>query len=202
MTLMLKLTKALFGFFFLIFSISQSSFPLERYKIDPEKSEINCLVGYLLNSKIEAKFLRFYGTITYDSGNDSDNSIQLFIDTASLKASSKKIEQFLRSARGLDAARYEEIEFLSETVKCDRLDCLISGTLSLHGKKRKIKFPFRLINQTSSGKNNLIAEGVWIINRKDYNVIWSKLLDRGGVIVRNRVSIPWRITAVSAGKLQ
>lgn len=201
MKLMLKLTKLLFVFFFLFFAISPPSFPLERYNIDSEKSEISCSVGYLLNSKIKAKFFRFHGTITYDPNNDCDNSIQLAIETASLKAYPKKIEQFLQSARGLDAAKYKEIEFLSETVKCDGLDCLISGVLNLHGQRRKIKFPFRLSNQSGSSSNNLVAEGVWIINRKDFKIIWSRLFDRGGVVVRNRVSIPWKITAVLAKNL-
>ena len=41
----------------------------------------------------------------------------------------------------------------------------------------------------------LDLNGSWTINRKDFNIIWNKLLDHGGIIVGDHFTVDWGIKA-------
>jgi polyisoprenoid-binding protein YceI len=69
----------------------------------------------------------------------------------------------------------------------------VKGTFEMHGIKRKMMFPFKVriaIDQTSK-RELLDLQGVWIINRKDFNIIWNKYLDQGGIVVGDLLTVAW-----------
>jgi len=41
----------------------------------------------------------------------------------------------------------------------------------------------------------ILTSGQWLINRKDFGITWNKLLDKGGIIVGNIITIDWKIVA-------
>ena len=48
---------------------------------------------------------------------------------------------------------------------------------------------------STSKRKLLIVKGSWQFNRKDFNIIWNHLLDRGGVLVGDYVTVDWGIRA-------
>ena len=59
-------------------------------------------------------------------------------------------------------------------------------------------FPFKviiIIDQRTKRKL-LDLKGTWIINRKDFNIIWNKYLDQGGIVVGDILTVDWGIKVV------
>ena len=75
--------------------------------------------------------------------------------------------------------------------------CRVDGTMLLHGLSRDGSFPF-IIEGPFEGQNHkkyLRASGKWMVNRKDFDVIWSKLFDKGGIIVGDQIVVDWMVVA-------
>ena len=69
----------------------------------------------------------------------------------------------------------------------------IRGILDLHGVRKEISFPFSVEGPVKNkhGQTLIRARGRWLINRKDFGVVWHKQWDKGGVIVGDMVKIDW-----------
>ena len=64
----------------------------------------------------------------------------------------------------------------------------VQGVLEMHGVKRRMIFPFK--------REGLDIKGSWNINRKDFNIIWSKTLDHGGVLVGDIFTVDWGLRLI------
>jgi hypothetical protein len=65
----------------------------------------------------------------------------------------------------------------------------------MHGIKRKMIFPFKvgiIVDQKAEPKL-LDLQGSWNIDRKDFNIIWNKYLDHGGILVSDIFTVNWGI---------
>ena len=46
---------------------------------------------------------------------------------------------------------------------------------------------------SSKNADTIQLSGVWNIDRKDFGIVWSRVLDKGGVIVGNIITVEWNI---------
>ncbi len=168
------------------------------YKIDPSRSNLHGSIHYTVLGKYEAQFQEFGGTISFDPKDLPNSSVQLSIKVASLKSRFARLDRAVISKRLLDARQYPWITFTGRSITRVGDHFQITGEVSLHGIKRELTFPFQLQGPWKDQKGNalLTAQGTWIIRRKDFQVIWNKLLDQGGVIVGDHVTVDWKVTAV------
>lgn len=68
----------------------------------------------------------------------------------------------------------------------------VNGVIDLHGVKKEIASVFTLkVNPDSS----LFLKGQWVLRRKDFGITWNKVLDHGGVVVGDHVTVDWEILA-------
>ncbi len=67
----------------------------------------------------------------------------------------------------------------------------------MHGIKRRMIFPFKVKMMVDRDTHWKLfdLQGRWNINRKDFNIIWNKYLDRGGVLVSDIFTVNWGIRA-------
>ena len=65
----------------------------------------------------------------------------------------------------------------------------------MHGIQKILTFSFRAVITKDSGtqQKNMNINGSWLINRKDFKIIWNKLLDHGGVLVSDYFTVNWEI---------
>ena len=169
----------------------------EVYVIQPKQSTIEGSIRYTVIGKYRARFTDFGGTITYDRGQWDRSSVTLRIKTKSLRSQYPTLDGIVLSKRLLDAGRFPEIFFQSHSVKRRAERYWVEGTLDFHGEKKTLAFPFRLEEPRADqhGALTLRAQGRWIIRRKDFEVIWSKILDHGGIIVGDHIVVDWEIFA-------
>lgn len=175
--------------------------PLERrgetaYFFNQKESKIDGSIHYAVVGNYEAVFEKFSGNI-YFSPQEKSGTVRLEIDVRTIKSAFTKLDDIVRSRQILDAGRYPYCVFTGDFQQDAQGTYQVKGELTLHGVTRPIEFPFAIEGpaQTEDGLEFVTARGKWIINRKEFGIIWNKLLDRAGVIVGNHMTVDWTVRA-------
>lgn len=180
----------LYGIVFLLAgSLCQAD---EKFIFDPHQSNIQGSIHYSVIGVYKARFLEFQGEARVDQKTGQVSSVLLKIKVDSLRSRFPKLDRIITSKRLLDAKQSPEIIFQSQSIQKRGESYTVTGIVDMHGIKRTIVFPFEL-NYLDA--NTLVAQGKWLINRKDFDIIWHKILDRGGIIVGNQITVDWKLTA-------
>ena len=185
--------KILLGIVLIHFFSPRISMGEEKFVVEPKFSSIRCSVKYVVVPRINADIKDFSGIIAFDPKKVDKSSVVLKIKTASIDTKKPSWNRFIRSRRLLDASKYPEIVFQSQSVKYKKGQYFVKGILNMHGVSREIIFPFTIEGPVSNknGQRLIRAKGEWLINRKDFNVIWHKTWDKGGMIIGDIVKIDW-----------
>lgn len=85
--------------------------------------------------------------------------------------------------------------FTSQRIIKDTNDWKVVGFLEMHGVKSEVVFPFqvKILPNSTALESIFDLSGHWEIKRKDFNIIWNKLLDHGGVLVGDYINVDWSI---------
>lgn len=162
-----------------------------------DNSAINGSIGYTLVGKYQAAFGQFEGEIRFNDKSEAIESVVLKINASSIQSKHPSLDRIVKSQRILDVQSFPGIIFESTDIVSDAAGChRATGNLTLHGVTRTISFPFSFeILRPEGAAGQLQASGTWVIPRKEYGIIWNKILDKGGIIVGNHITVDWRILA-------
>ena len=167
------------------------------YTVDPKRSFVEVSVHYAVIPTLRGRFTDFQGTIHFDPRRTQDNSVKMSIKTKSIATGNKIWDRIIRSRRLLNHQKYPMMTFQSRSVEKVKDGYSVIGTVNLHGVTKEIKFPFHVVKRGKlSNQEYLIAQGLWVLNRKDFEIIWNSTLDRGGVVVGDEVRVDWKIFAL------
>lgn len=172
------------------------------YAIDPNQSTIGFAVKHMVISTVYGKFTDYGGTIFLDEADLTKSSVKITIRAGSINTEVPKRDNDLRSANFLDASKYPDITFYSHRVWRQEDKYLLSGELSMHGVTKKVTIPFKYNGKTKDlmGNSRVAVEGSLTIDRRDWGITYSKVLDDGGLVAGNDVKITLDIEAVKKQK--
>jgi len=187
------------AFLFLLILTSMgisSSHASEILTFGPKETRIDGSIPYSVIGKYKAQFKSFKGTIILDNAS-MIQSVGLEIEVNSITSNCPWCDKIVRSRKLLNTAKYPEIIFKSRKIIHDEEGFKVKGILEMHGIRKVMNFPFKfeIIYDRKSHENLLEVHGSWVINRKDFNIIWNKLLDRGGLLVGDEMTVKWGIQA-------
>ena len=191
-----KLTRLAGAIIFFIACIVNSTllYADRIYAVDAKQSVIQGAVKYAVIGTYRARFTDCSGTVYFDRRHVQKSSVILTIQIASIQSRFAVLDKIARSQRVLNAVLYPEAHFQSTRIEKQGKGYRATGILTLHGVKREITFPCHL--ELSSQNKILTAHGRWVIRRKGFNIIWDKMLDRGGLVIGDDVVLNWKIVAV------
>jgi polyisoprenoid-binding protein YceI len=175
----------------------------EKYIIDPDLSSVKGYVKYTVVGKYRAQFEDYSGVFIFDPNDLKDSSVTLKINTRSIKSSYAHLDDIVRSKQILNAEQFPETIFQSKAIRKGEKEneYIVTGDLTLHGVTREIAFPFTVeLSADNPDNQHVKASGVWIINRKDFGIIWNALLDKGGILVGNHLTVDWKIVGLKGAK--
>jgi len=116
------------------------------YTLDPAHTQVQVSWNHLQYSNPEAGFDDVSGTLMWDTDDITRSSVDVTIAVNSVHSHVAVLDEKLKSAEFLDAARYPKLRFVSTRV--ERLDksghLRISGNLSMHGITRPISLDAHL----------------------------------------------------------
>jgi polyisoprenoid-binding protein YceI len=172
----------------------------DSWQIDPVHTSIGFSVRHMTISSVKGQFDKFAGTITVKGKDPASASIDVTIDTASVNTQSKDRDADLKSANFLDVAKYPTMTFKSkkvETVGGGKYK--VVGDLTLHGVTRPVTLAVDVPGPPIKdpwGNERAGASVTAKISRKAFGLTWNKLIEAGGAVVGDEVSISIDVEAV------
>ena len=165
----------------------------ETYQIDPDHSSFQFTVRHLSVSNVKGDFGKLKGVVTLDDKNITDLKVDLSIDAASANTGHAKRDEHLRGEDFFYAAKYPTITFVSKrVVKADQNRINVIGDLTIRGVSKEITVdvegPTPEVKDPWGGFRRG-ATGTSKINRKDFGIVWNRVLDSGGYVVGDEVGI-------------
>jgi polyisoprenoid-binding protein YceI len=169
-----------------------------QYDIDPVHSFIEFSVRHLGVSNVKGRFTKFSGTIWYNESDVTQSSATAVIEVASIDTAVPQRDEHLRSPDFFDAAKYPQIRFQSTSIRREGDKYIVKGNFEMHGVTKEIEIeatPPAKVKDPWGGER-IAFEAHTTVNRQDFGISFSKLLDNGALFVGNDVKIELNIEAV------
>lgn len=161
------------------------------WTIDPSHSQVGFSIRHFF-SKVPGSFTKYSGTIVYDAEKPAASTVKAEIVTASINTNNEKRDGHLRSEDFFFAEKYPTITFESTKVTpVGDGKLMVEGNLTMRGvtKPASLDVTFLGAGPTSAGEQRAGFEAVTKVNRKDFNILWNKVLDHGGSMLGDDVEI-------------
>jgi polyisoprenoid-binding protein YceI len=160
------------------------------YVLDTNHSTIGFSVAIFGMSEVTGKFSDFTGRIVVPDEQDlTKATVDIVIKTASIDTGVEDRDKHLRTADFFDAPSHPEITFKSKKVQKMGTNWAVTGDFTMRGVSKELTIPFQL-----TGHDKTIgARTSFPLNRKDYGVSWSRVMDDGSVFVADQVTVEIRL---------
>lgn len=172
----------------------------DTYAVDKGHSEVSFQIAHLGLSKVRGRFKDFDGTIRVDPAKPETSSVEFSVKTASIDTDNEKRDEDLKTGAGLlDVEKYPSMTFKSSKIVTKGKDHYdVTGTLTLHGVSKEVTLPVAVIGPIKDpwGNQRVSFETNTTLNRKDYGISYHKVLDTGGLVVGDDISISITLEAV------
>lgn len=163
------------------------------WSIDPDHSNVGFKVKHLMVSNVKGNFEKFAGVVDINDKDVTKSRVDVSIDTSSINTNVQKRDEHLRSADFFDVSKYPTMTFVSKKVaKAGKDKLKVTGDLTLHGVTREVVLDVEGPTRESKDPWGNIRKGASAatkINRKDFGLVWNKVLETGGVAVGEDVTI-------------
>ena len=162
------------------------------WTIDGSHTNATFSVRHLMISNVRGEFQKVSGTVTYDPAKPEATSVKAEIDVASISTREPQRDAHLRSADFFDAENFPTITFESTAFRRGDKNLELVGKLTIRGTTREVVLAVDgpTAEQTDPwGNVRLGASATTKIKRSDFNMTWNTVLEAGGVVVGDEISI-------------
>jgi polyisoprenoid-binding protein YceI len=165
----------------------------ETWRIDPSHSSAQFTVRHMMISKVRGQFGGVKGTVVYDPKDPTASIVEATIDASTVNTGQAKRDSDLRSAEFFDVKRYPEIKFKSKSVEIAGPGQLkVTGDLTIGTTTRPVVLdvegPTPPVRDTQ-GREKVGVSGTTKISRKEFGILYNPVMESGGVVVSDEVSI-------------
>ncbi|MBL8241240.1 MAG: polyisoprenoid-binding protein [Bryobacterales bacterium] len=180
-----------------LFLLSVAAFSAD-YTIDAAHSSATFGVRHMVVSTVRGSFSKVAGKVTYDPKNLAASKVEATVDVTTINTNEPKRDEHLKSPDFFDAAKYPAMSFRSTkwTQAGGRLK--IAGDLTLHGITKPVVLDADAPAPEVKGMGGGMVIGTSAttkISRKEFGLTWNRLLETGGAVVGDEVTITLDIEA-------
>ena len=169
----------------------------DTYEIDPVHSRVGFKIRHLVISNVLGSFGDFEGTIEYNPKAVEKSSTKAEIKVASITTANGKRDDHLRGDDFFSAQKFPAMKFVSKKVTSKNADSFdVVGDLTIRDITKPVTLAVTYggsVNFAGDEKAGFLATTT--INRKDFGLIWNKVLEAGGVAVGETVQIEIELEA-------
>ncbi len=171
---------------------------MSQWNVDKDHTTLGFEVVHMVVSKTQGKFTEYSGTVEMDADKQEFKTFEAVIQTASVTTDHQKRDDHLRSADFFDAKTFPTMTYKmkSYTKSGDHYTAIGDFTLLGVTKELTLVGTFNGMAQDPWGnmRAGFTAEGT--LNRKDFGMKFSKLLDNGGLMVGDEVKLKLEIEVI------
>jgi polyisoprenoid-binding protein YceI len=169
------------------------------YTLDPAHTRIGFVARHAMVTKVRGAFTEFEGTAHLDFTDPTKSSAKLTIQVPSITTGNGQRDDHLRNNDFFDAPTYPEITFVSTgvEVKGDEEFTLL-GDLTIKGVTKPVAVDFELTGTAKDpfGNTRVGFDGKTVIKRTDWGVNWNAALETGGVLVSDKITLEFDVSAI------
>lgn len=163
----------------------------QEYTIDPIHTNISFKVNRFAMIDVVGRFNDFAGNISVDKATGEISDASLTINVNSIDTGHEVRDGHLKGEIWLDATNHPEIVFEATSISYVGNIPNITGNLTIHGTTKEVSFPFEVTGPgvDPTKKTTIGISGSIVIDRQDYGIKFSRLMDNGKLFIGNEVSI-------------
>ena len=156
------------------------------WTIDPTHTEVGFVARHLMVSKVRGSFTDVSGTVEV-AENVTDSVANVVIKTASVSTGTADRDGHLKSADFFDAETYPDMTFVSTGFDGETL----TGDLTIKDVTKPVTLDveFNGVATDPWGNEKAGFEATADINRTDWNLNWNAALEKGGVLVSEKIKL-------------
>jgi len=169
----------------------------QQFKIDPGHTLIEFNVERFMVGEVTGKFKEYDGQVTLGE-NGMLESASINIQTSSLDTDHEVRDGHLKSAIWLDTENHPSIDFTTTAIRKEGDKLWVDAELTIRGQTNPVSFPVEMKGpfKDPTGMNSIGLVGDLVINRQDYGIQFSKMMDNGELFIGNEVRIRLRALAI------
>jgi len=171
---------------------------MQRWSIDPAHSRIGFHVRHLMISNVHGQFEKWSGSLEFDPSDPTSARVRIGIDAASIDTREPQRDAHLRSPEFLDVDNHPDITFETTGVERRTLDDYeVAGNLTIRGITRPILVDVKrsevIVDHVGQRRVAFAVSGT--LSRKDFGLTWNFILETGGVMVGDKVTLTAELEA-------
>jgi polyisoprenoid-binding protein YceI len=171
------------------------------WKIDKAHSHAEFKVKHMMISNVKGQFSGIDGLLTLDEHNVTQSGVDASIDVSSVATGDLQRDAHLKSADFFDVEKFPQLTFKSTQVSGGDGELKVTGDLTIHGVTRKVIFTVEGPTAPAKdpwGNTRIGLSATTRINRKDYGLSWNAVLETGGILVGDDVTITLDVQLIRA----
>lgn len=166
----------------------------QTWTVDPAHSRAQFTVRHFMISNVRGDFGTLKGTVENFDGKDATKAtLNVTIDVASLTTRVQRRDDHLRSADFFDVENHPTMTFVSTSITpAGNGKYNLNGDLTIRGTTRPVTFVMEPLSQhivDPQGNTRVGAEATGKINRRDFGVNFTQMLDNNVIGVGDEVII-------------
>lgn len=169
------------------------------YALDASHSSVAFVARHAMITKVRGVFSAVTGEAQVDGANPSASSLKVVVDVASVSTNSPDRDGHLKSGDFFDVETYPSITFVGTDFNIvDDSTVEVTGDLTIKDVTRSITIPFEYTGEATDPFGNARAgfEGRIVVSRKDFGLTWNVALEAGGVLVSDKVTLEFDVSAI------
>jgi polyisoprenoid-binding protein YceI len=172
------------------------------WNIDQDHSSMQFKVSHMGLVDVKGIFRKYQGTVNLDEKNLTKSSVNITIEAASVDTGVEKRDEHLKTDDFFNVAKYPTITFTSKKVApAGQGKFKVIGDLTIHGVTKEV-----VLHVTGPSKElkdpwgNLRrgASATTTIDRTDFGLTYNKILDKGVLVIGNKVTISLEVELIKA----
>jgi polyisoprenoid-binding protein YceI len=167
------------------------------WSIDPVHSEVGFTVRHMMVSKVRGRFRTFSGQIV-TGASPLDSSVTAEIDLSSIDTGQEQRDAHIRSADFFEVETYPTMTYQSTGVRADGDVYILDGKLTLKGVTKDVPLALEIngFGPDAYGGTRAGFTAIGEINRRDFGVNFTAVMETGGAVVSDRITLQLEIEAV------
>ncbi len=160
------------------------------WRIDPGHTEVAFIGRHFMLTKIRGRFVGVEGSVAIAS-DPTDSHVEVTIDMTSVNSGAQDRDDHLRSPDFFDTATWPTARFGSTAVSWSGTTASMTGDLTIRNVTRPLTLSVEYLGQLVDpwGSTRAVFSATGTIDRGDWGLDWNMPLDRGGLLVSQRIDL-------------
>jgi polyisoprenoid-binding protein YceI len=169
------------------------------YTLDPAHTRIGFVARHAMVTKVRGSFQEFAGTAHLDFQDPTKSSAEVTINVKSITTNQAQRDEHLRTSDFFDAETHPEITFKSTKAEVLGDDTYrLIGDLTIKGVTKPVEIDFEFTGAAKDPYGNIRVgfDGKTVVKRSDWGISWNAALETGGVMVSDKITLEFDVSAI------